>query len=163
MKQLLIAVLIAACGGAPSPPSTQPAGPTTPTASADKVLVSVDDRGVGLRRLDPVSYTQGEPSEGAEQHAASHGGATYWFASADARTAFEAAPAKFAPGYGGYCAFAASQNRLQRADPRQFVIFEGQLLVFTNADFKARFEANPGEAKRKADANWPGLVAKHGK
>jgi YHS domain-containing protein len=155
---LIAAVVLVACGGAPPP---KPAGPAAP--SAEKVLVLVDERGVGLRGLDPVSYTKGEPTEGTEQHAASYGGATYWFGSADARSAFEADQAKYAPRYGGYCAFAASQNRLLRADPRVFLIFEGQLLVFTNADYKARFEADPGGNKRKADANWPNLVAKHGK
>ena len=30
-------------------------------------------------------------------------------------------------------------------------------------DYKARFEADPRENKRKADASWPSLVAKHGK
>lgn len=159
MKHLLIAIVLAACGGASS--SQAPAGPSTQGTA--KVLVALDERGVGLRGLDPVSYAGGEPAEGSEQHAASHGGATYWFASADARTAFEAAPAKHAPQFGGYCAFAAAQNRLQAADPRAFMIFEGQLLVFTNADFKAQFEADPAGNKRKADANWPGLVAKHGK
>jgi hypothetical protein len=158
VRQLLITVVLVACGGAPSP---QPAGPPAP--SAEKVLVSVDEHGVGLGGLDPISYTEGEPAEGSEQQAAGHGGATYWFASAGARSAFEADRARFAPRYGGYCAFAASQNRLSRADPRVFLLFEGQLLVFTNADYKARFEAAPGENKQKADANWPGLIAKHGK
>lgn len=158
MKHLLIAIALAACGGAPSSPPKDPA-----TQGPAKVLVAVDERGVGLRGLDPVSYTAGEPAEGSEQHAASHGGATYWFASAEARSAFEAAPAKLAPQFGGYCAFAAAQNRLQAADPRAFMIFEGQLLVFTNADFKTQFEADPAGNKRKADANWPGLVAKHAK
>jgi YHS domain-containing protein len=158
VRKLLIVLALAACGGGSS---SQPTGPTAP--SAQKVLVSVDERGVGLGGLDPVSYTRGEPAEGSEQHAASHGGATYWFASADTRTAFEADRAKLAPGYGGYCAFAAAQNRLSTADPRAFMIFEGQLLVFTNADYKAQFEADPAANKRKADANWPGLVAKHGK
>jgi YHS domain-containing protein len=157
VKQLLIAIVLVACGGAPS---TQPAGPATP--GAQKVLVLVDEHGVGLQGLDPVSYTKGAPVEGSEQHAASHGRATYWFASADGRSAFEADPATFAPQYGGYCAFAAAQNRLSRADPHEFLIYKGQLLVFTNADYKARFQADPDESKRKADANWPGLVAKHG-
>jgi YHS domain-containing protein len=159
VKHLLIAIVLAACGGGAS--SSQPTGPSP--QSTQKVLVSVDERGVGLRGLDPVSYTKGEPAEGAEQHAARHGGATYWFASADARAAFEAAPAKLAPQFGGYCAFAAAQNRLSVADPRSFLIYEGQLLVFTNADFKTQFEADPAGNKRKADANWPGLVAQHGK
>ncbi len=159
MKRLLFA--LAACGGS----STAPAKPADPTVVQvqEKVLVLVDDQGVGLGGHDPVSYTKGAPVAGAAAQASSHGGATYHFASAEAKAAFEADKAKFSPGFGGYCAYAAAQNRLSIADPTVFVIHEGQLLVFTNDDFKKRFEADPQGSKAKADANWPGLVAKHGK
>ena len=155
LKVILVGFLVA-CGG---PPAPQP--PTTPPA--EKTLVLVDDKGVGLAGLDPVSYFKGEPAQGSGAEAASHGGATYWFASPDHRAAFDGDKPKYAPQFGGYCAFAAAQNRLSTADPRVFLIHEGQLLVFTNADFKQQFEADSKGNKAKADANWPGLVLKHGK
>ncbi len=110
-----------------------------------------------------MSYTKGAPVAGSGDHASTHGGAKYHFASPEDKTAFDADKAKFAPGFGGYCAFAASQNRLSTSDPKVFEIHEGQLLVFTNEDYKKRFDADPKGNKAKADANWPGLVAKHGK
>jgi YHS domain-containing protein len=118
---------------------------------------------VGLGGHDPVSYTKGAPVAGSADHAAAHGGATYHFASADDKTAFEADKPKFVPGYGGYCAMAAAMNRLSKADPKVFHLHEGRLLVFTNEDFKSQFLADPAGNKAKADANWPGLVAKHGR
>lgn len=161
MKCLLAAFLLslAACGGSPTP---KPVEPTT-APSAEKTLVLVDDKGVGLGGHDPVSYTKGAPVAGSADHAASHGGATYHFASAEDKTSFEADQAKFVPGFGGYCAFAAAQNRLSTADPKVFLVHEGHLLVFTNEDFKTQFVADPAANKAKAEANWPGLVAKHGK
>lgn len=161
MKRLFLAFVLAACGGSATPPA-KPADPTIVPVQ-QKILVLVDDRGVGLGGHDPVSYTKGAPVAGVAEQAASHGGATYHFASADDRASFDADKAKFAPGFGGYCAFAAAQNRLSIADPKVFMIHERQLLVFTNEDFKKRFEADPNGSKAKADANWPGLVAKHGK
>lgn len=161
MKRLLFAFTLAACGG-PSAPPAKPADPIVAPVQ-EKILVLVDDQGVGLGGHDPVSYTKGAPVAGAADQASSHGGATYHFASAEAKAAFDADRAKFAPGFGGYCAYAAAQNRLSIADPKVFVIHEGQLLMFTNEDFKQRFEADPKTTKAKADANWPGLVAKHGK
>lgn len=159
---VLSLVSLVACGGGQT---STPTGPTTgPTAPAEKTLVLVDDRGVGLGGHDPVSYTKGDaPVAGSEQHASAHGGATYWFASAEDRAAFEADRARFAPRYGGYCAFAASQNRLSEADPTVFQIVDGQLLVFTNAEYRALFDRDAAGNKTKADANWPGLVAKHGR
>lgn len=157
MTRLLVAVLLAACGSPATP--NKPADPTS-VPSAAKTLVLVDDKGVGLGGHDPISYTKGAPVAGSADHAASHGGATYYFASAEAKTAFEP---RFAPAFGGYCAFAASQNRLSVSDPKVFHLHEGQLLVFTNDDYKTRFMADAAGNKAKADANWPGLVAKHGK
>lgn len=159
MKRLFVALFLAACGSPAKPTPTTP----PPVPSTEKTLVNVDDKGVGLGGHDPVSYTKGAPVAGVADHAAKHGGATYHFATADDKTTFEGDKAKFAPGFGGYCAFAASQNRLSPADPKVFHLHEGQLLVFTNEDFKTQFMADPAGNKAKADANWPGLVAKHGK
>ena len=158
MKRLLAAFLLAACGA----PAT-PTKPVDPTPSTQKTLILVDDKGVGLGGHDPVSYTKGPPVAGLTDHSASHGGATYFFVTAEAKTTFESDKPKFAPAFGGYCAFAAAQNRLSVSDPRVFHLHEGQLLVFTNEDYKTRFMADPAGNKAKADANWPGLVAKHGK
>lgn len=161
MKSLLLALLVACGGGGASTPPTTPEKLAIP--AQDKVLVLVDDQGVGLGGHDPVSYTKGAPVAGTAEQTSTHGGATYRFASADDKAAFDADQKKFAPGFGGYCAFAAAQNRLSVADPKVFVIHEGQLLVFTNEDYKTKFAVDPAGNKAKADANWPGLVAKHGK
>jgi YHS domain-containing protein len=152
---LCLSLLAPACGSAPSHTSQ-------PATASDKILVNVDDRGVGLGGNDPVSYRTAVAA-GTDQHASKFGGATYQFASADNKAAFDAAPAANAPAYGGYCAFAASQNRLSPSDPSVFLVHDGQLLVFTNEDFRTQFQQDPGGNKAKADANWPGLVAKHGK
>lgn len=154
----LAIALLAACGGS----GKVPAGPTPPPG--DKVLVNVDADGVGLGGHDPISYTaEAGPVAGTAEHTAQHGGATYRFAAAASKTAFEADAAKHAPRYGGYCAFAASQNRLSPSDPTVWQIVDGQLLVFTNADFKEQFNKDVAGNKAKADQNWPGLVAEHGK
>ena len=156
---LVVALGAAACGG------SKPAAPTpTPTAPAAKRLVLVDAQGVGLGGHDPVAYaTDNAAVAGAAEHSSQHEGATYQFASAEHKSTFDAAPAKHAPQYGGYCAFAASMNRLSDSDPTVFQIVDGQLLVFTNEDFKQKFNADVAGNKAKADANWPGLVAQHGK
>ena len=156
---LSISLALSACGS--SKPTTTT---TTTTPAASKVLVNVDDSGVILGGHDPIGYSKdGKPVMGAAENTAEHGNAKYQFASADNKAAFEADTAKHAPQYGGYCAFAASQNRLSPSDPTAFQIYEGQLLVFTNADFKDQFNKDAAANKAAADKNWPGLVEKHGK
>jgi len=150
---LSLSVLIA-CGGA------QPA----PTAAPPRVLVNVDADGVGLGGNDPLGYVLDQAAvAGDAAQASAFGGATYHFASAEHKATFDADRARYAPQFGGYCAFAASQNRLSPSDPEVFVIHGGQLLMFTNQDFLDQFNKDPAGNKQKADANWPGLVAKHGK
>lgn len=145
-------------------PAPAPAEPVPPPAPAAKVLVLVDAQGVGLGGHDPVAYAKLKKAvPGAADTTAAHGGATYRFASADHKATFEADPARHAPAYGGYCAYAASQNRLSQSDPKVFTIHDGQLLMFTSRDFLARFQKDPAGHKQKADANWPGLVEQHGK
>jgi YHS domain-containing protein len=155
LRMIPLLLLAFACGGKSAP---------APTSAPSKVLVLVDEQGVGLGGHDPVAYaTDNAAVAGAPEHSSQHGGATYRFASAKHKATFEVAPATHAPQYGGYCAYAASMNRLSESDPKVFQIVDGQLLVFTNEDFKQQFNKDVAGNKAKADANWPGLVAKHGK
>ena len=105
-----LALLMAACGGSPKPPP-QPTGIATDRVT---ILVNVDAEGVGLGGHDPVSYTKGDaPTAGTAEHVSKHWGAAYRFASAEHKTTFDADGQKYAPQFGGYCAYAASQNRLR--------------------------------------------------
>lgn len=160
--RVLIALVLAsaACGGgSPKPPES----PTTPTAT-DRVLVNVDSEGVAIGGHDPVAYrTANAATPGTAAHASQHGGATYRFASAEHKATFDADMANHAPQYGGYCAFAASQNRVSESDPTVFQIVDGKLLLFTDHEFHRLFNQDVAGNKAKADQNWPGLVAEHGK
>lgn len=159
---LLLSLALFACGGSKPATTTTTTTTTGPTA-AGKILVNVNGDGVGLAGNDPVAYgTDNAPVAGAADNMSEHGGAKYLFAKPENKATFEGDKAKHAPQFGGYCAFAASQNRLSPADPTVFQVLEGQLLVFTNADYKERFNTDAAGNKAKADANWPGLVEKHG-
>jgi YHS domain-containing protein len=164
VASLLVATTMACGGPSPTTPTT-PTSTTPPaTPAAGKLLVLVDDSGVGLGGHDPVAYIADlEVVPGRAEHTSQHGGAIYRFASAEHKAVFDAAADKHAPQYGGYCAFAASQNRLSETDPAVFQVIEGQLLLFTDLSFKQQFNADARGNKAKADQYWPGLVAKHGK
>lgn len=157
---LLVVLLVAACSG--SSKSSTTGGGGGGSQPAEKVLVDVDADGVGLGGHDPLGYRQfNKAVTGLPEHTTKFGGATYKFSSAAHVTDF--AGAEHAPGYGGYCAYAASMGRLSSANPLVFEIYEGKLLVFTNEEFRELFKQDPAGTKAKADAAWPDLVAKHGK
>lgn len=162
MKRLALVVLLAACGGAKQSSTSGPGGGGGSAAAATKVLVNVDAEGVGLGGFDPLAYhTTGKPASGLPEHTAEHGGAKYRFSSSANAGSFDGG--KHAPAYGGYCAFAAAQGGLAPANPMVFEIHEGQLLVFANADFRDQFDQDRAGNKAKADANWPRLLAEHGR
>lgn len=123
--------------------------------------VNIDTAGVALRGHDPVAYfTVGAPTPGVPEFTASHDGATYRFASAANRDAFTKEPAKFAPQYGGFCAFAAAVNKKFDADPAVWKIVDGKLYMNFNADVSKKWNADvPGHIK-KADVNWTSIKGK---
>jgi hypothetical protein len=84
-------------------------------------------------------------------------GASWHFASEQSRELFKANPGKYAPQFGGYCAWAVSNNYTADADPEAWKIVNGKLYVNYNKSVQQKWE--PEAAKRIEDANrnWPGL------
>ncbi len=66
---------------------------------------------VAIEGYDPVAYfVESKPVEGSKSHQLTWSGASWHFKSAQNKALFEANPEKYAPQYGGYCAWAASQK-----------------------------------------------------
>ena len=115
--------------------------------------------GVAIQGTDPVAYfTEGRPVEGSPEHAVDHDGTTWHFASAANAEAFRADPARYAPQYGGYCAWAAAQGYLADTHPNAWTIHEGKLYLNANRVIRARWELSIPRFIREADANWLGLM-----
>ena len=108
---------------------------------------------------DPVAYfTDGRPVEGSDAFETEYKGATWRFASAEHRDAFIADPAKYAPQYGGYCAWAVSQGYTAKGDPQHWRIVDGRLYLNYNADVQKKWAADiPGHISA-ADGNWPKVL-----
>ena len=73
---------------------------------------------------------------------------------------FQAAPENYAPQYGGYCAWAVSQNDTASADPKNWSIVDGKLYLNYNDEIQKRWESNQSGFIEDGDKNWPGLVAR---
>ena len=153
MTRLMI--LLAAMLGmlASAAPAAAAAGMTAAPA------VSADARGVAIRGYDPVAFfTAGRPVAGKAEHSLVWNGATWRFASAASLAAFKAAPARFAPQFGGYCAWAVSQHYLAPGDPNFWKIVDGKLYLNANARAKELWEADQAEAIARGHANWPAVL-----
>ena len=88
--------------------------------------------GVALAGFDPVSYHQGEPKRGSENHALGWGQASWHFVSEETKALFEADPERFVPRFGGFCAFAVSKGFTAAADPSAYAVHDGGLYVFNS-------------------------------
>jgi YHS domain-containing protein len=130
-----------------------------------KTLVNVDKNGLAIQGYDPVAYfTQNRPVKGDAQHASTHAGATYRFATAEHKATFDANPAKYAPQFGGFCAYAVSKGTTAKIEPDAFVITpDGRLLLQYDRGVVDAWNKDPDRLLKKAEANWPGIVDKNGK
>jgi YHS domain-containing protein len=112
--------------------------------------------GVALRGHDPVAYfTEGKPVRGSREHTADYKGTTFWFATQAHRDAFVASPERYAPQYGGYCAYGAASGYKAVTDPTAFSVVGGKLYLNYNADVQAKWSGDVTAYVRKADRRWP--------
>jgi len=130
---------------------------------AGKYLVLKSKDGLAIQGYDPVAYfTENKAVKGNAKFRSEYEGARYLFVSTEHKTLFDSNPAKYAPAYGGYCGYAASINRLSPINPKWFQIEDGKLILQHNQKAFDLFNTELKENVVKADANWPGLVAKNG-
>lgn len=129
-----------------------------------KTLQNLDKSGVAIQGYDPVAFfTQNKPVKGNAQFQSNYRSATYYFASAEDKAAFDAAPAKYEPQFGGFCAYGVSKEKLVPIDVQAFQIVNGRLLLQYDLDVKDKFNKDQSANLQKADQNWPGLVEKKGR
>jgi YHS domain-containing protein len=99
-------------------------------ALAAGVDVNVTATNLALRGVDPVSYfTAGEPQNGDVEINAEYNGAVYRFTSEEHKETFLADPEKYAPQYGGYCAFGLSKGLKFDGDPEVWSIVDDKLYL----------------------------------
>ncbi|HVX50155.1 MAG TPA: YHS domain-containing (seleno)protein [Chitinophagaceae bacterium] len=130
------------------------------TTFAQKAAVFNDD-GIAVHGYDVVAYfTQSKPVKGDSKLALKWNNATWYFASQQDLDLFKASPAKYAPQYGGYCAYGLSQGHKASTRPEAWTIVNGKLYLNYNNDVKSNWLKNTGGYISKADANWPSLKDK---
>ena len=117
--------------------------------------------GVAIRGYDPVAYfRESKPVRGSDSFRADWDGATWNFASSANRDAFLADPGKYAPQYGGYCAWAVSQGYTAPVSPEAWRIVEGKLYLNYSTSVQRTWEEDvPGNIVA-ADGNWPSIRRK---
>lgn len=110
---------------------------------------------------DPVAYfTDGKPAKGQDAFVHDWMGAKWKFASQVHLDAFKASPDKYAPQYGGYCAYGVSQDNLVSIEPDKFKVIDGKLYLNYDAEVQAKWLKDPAGFNKIADTKFQALLKK---
>lgn len=112
--------------------------------------------GVVIAGYDPVAYfTEMKALQGSAKHSLSWNGATWHFKSAENKALFEANPTKYAPQYGGYCAYGMAKGDAVPISPTAWGIHNGKLYLNYNSVIRAIWNRDKPGYISKADNHWP--------
>ena len=113
-----------------------------------------EDKGVALNSYDPVSYFSQSPDPmlGVAEHSYTYQGSKFYFITGSHQDAFAGNPEKYAPQFGGYCAYNVSQGRKVGAHPRVFAVVDGKLYMFSDLEARKNWKKDiPGNIARAND------------
>jgi YHS domain-containing protein len=117
-----------------------------------------DKQGIAINGYDPVAYFQeGKPVKGSSAFAEEWMGAKWQFTSAETRDAFRSSPEKYAPQFGGYCAWAVGHGYTAKTDPDAWRIIDGRLYLNYDKDVQKKWQQDTAKYIEEGTRNWPKL------
>ncbi len=116
-------------------------------------------KGVALGGYDPIAYfTTGKPTPGLKTITYKYKSSIWRFSSESNRAEFISNPQKYAPQYGGYCAWAVSQGYTAKGDPNAWKIHKGKLYLNYNKTVQATWARNIPKHIKSGNKNWPEVL-----
>lgn len=130
-------------------------------AGADKPVEPVNKSakgGIAVHGVDVVAYfDQSAVVKGSAEFSHEWQGAKWLFASAVHRDQFKADPVKYAPQFGGYCAWAVGHGYTADTDPEAWKIVNGKLYLNYNKSIQKRWEPDASKWIAEGITKWPTL------
>jgi YHS domain-containing protein len=117
--------------------------------------------GKAISGYDPVAfYTAASPVKGMDSLAYNWKGSVWLFANRQDLRSFSANPEKYAPQYGGYCAYGAAQGHKASSEIDTWTVVNGKLYFNYNGKIKGLWVKDQQEMIRTADKQWPAIKDK---
>lgn len=130
-----------------------------PETEETEPYVVYEENGVAIKGADPVAYfTDAEYVAGSTEFTHTWEGVTWQFASAENRDRFVSNPEQYAPQYGGFCAWAVSQDYIAPIDPEAWTVVDDKLYLNFNDNIQERWREDVPGNIAKADENWPDVL-----
>lgn len=127
---------------------------------AQKPEVFTTDKGA-IQGYDPVAYfTEGKPVEGKTDLTYLWKDQVWHFSTPANLEKFKSDPEKYAPQFGGYCAFGMSRGYKAPTEPAAFTIVNDRLYLNYNLEVRTEWSKKQNELIQKAEKNWPEVKSK---
>lgn len=111
---------------------------------------------------DPVAYfVAGQGAPGKKNISYVWNGARWYFDSEESRDLFAANPERYAPQFGGFCAYGVHNGYKIHSQPDCWTIFEGKLYLNYNRRVQEKWRADPSAFIETAKVNWERLKKKY--
>lgn len=123
-------------------------------ASAQSAEIFVKD-GAAIGGYDVVAYfTEGKPVKGFDEFSITWKNVKWLFARKQNADLFLADPEKYAPQYGGYCAYGCSRGYKAKTSADAWTIINGKLYLNYDTDVRTIWNRDQQGYIQKADSNW---------
>ena len=124
-----------------------------------KGLFGYEHNGIAIRGYDTVAYfTQSKPVEGKDEFSTNWSDATWKFSSQEHLELFVANPEKYAPQYGGYCAYGVAQMNLVKIEPEEWTIIDDKLYLNFNTKLNKLWKKDTDGYIKTADSLFEKLL-----
>ena len=111
--------------------------------------------GAAIGGYDVVSFfKESKPVRGFAEYNFDWKGAKWQFSSQQNLDSFKSSPEKYAPQYGGYCAYGTADGHKAPTEVDTWTIMDGKLYFNYNKDVKNTWDKNRSMYIEKANSNW---------
>jgi hypothetical protein len=123
-----------------------------------KSNICTNSAGLAINGFDAVSYfSDSKPALGKKDFTYSWMNAKWQFASEEHLKMFKENPEKYAPQFGGFCAYAVSKNKTAPGNPTAWQIRDGKLYLNVNGNVQKLFNEDVDGNIKKAEKNWKSM------
>lgn len=120
-----------------------------------------EKNGVAIDGYDPVAYFEEHRAvRGGQSFVSTYKGSTVWFVSRPHLEAFMQTPERFAPQFGGFCAYGMAEGTKAKSEGEVWAVFEGKLYLNYDTHIQEKWIRQRTTLIREAEANWPAVATK---
>lgn len=111
-----------------------------------------------IKGYDTVAYfTENKAVKGSKDFSHKWKSANWQFSSQKNLNLFKTNPGKYAPQYGGYCAYAMADGKKVSIDPKSFDLKDGKLYLNYSKSVQKKWKVKIDDYIKSADSAWSRL------